>query len=106
MQRVVEEVYVSAEIKEYIVEIVQRTRETPQVKVGASPRGSLDLMTLARASAVMDNRDYVIPQDVKELVAISLGHRLVLEISSWLSGTSSELIIEKILNDVKTPRKE
>jgi len=106
MQRVVEEVYVSTEIKDYIVEIVQRTRETPHVKVGASPRGSLDLMTLARASAVVDNRDYVIPQDVKELAAISLGHRLILEISSWLSGTSSELIIEKILNEVKTPRKE
>ncbi|MFX0211321.1 MAG: AAA family ATPase [Candidatus Hodarchaeota archaeon] len=106
MQRTVEEVYVSDEIKDYIIEIVQRTRENPKVKVGASPRGSLDLMALARANAVLSNRDYVTPQDVKDLALITLDHRLILEIGSWLSGTSSAVIIEKILKEVKAPRKE
>ncbi len=106
MQRTVEEVHISDEIKDYIVDIVQHTRDTPKVKVGASPRGSLDLMALARASAVLYNRDYVIPQDVKELALIALDHRLILEVSSWLSGTSSEIILEKILKEVKAPRKE
>lgn len=106
MQRTVEEVHISDEIKDYIVDIVQRTRDAPKVKVGASPRGSLDLMALARASAVLNNRDYVIPQDVKELALIALDHRLILDVSSWLSGTSSGIILEKILKEVKAPRKE
>lgn len=106
MQRSVEDVHVSEEIKEYIVEIVSKTRDMQTVKVGSSPRGSLDLMALSRASATINRRDYVIPQDVKELAATALSHRIILEVSSWLSGTSSELLIEKILNEVKAPRRE
>ena len=106
MQRTVESVHVSEEIKDYIVDIVQKTRELPQVKVGASPRGSLDLMALTRANAVLHKRDYVIPQDVKELAVIALSHRIILEIGSWLGGTSTDILIEKILNEIKAPRKE
>ncbi|MFX0094405.1 MAG: AAA family ATPase [Candidatus Hodarchaeota archaeon] len=106
MQRSIEEVHVSEEIKEYIVEIVSQTREIPQIKVGASPRGSLDLMALARANAALHKRDYVTPQDVKELASIALGHRMILEIGSWLSGTSSDLLIDRILAEVKAPRRE
>ncbi len=106
MQRSVETVYVSDEIKEYIVEIVQKTRDLPQVKVGSSPRGSLDLMALSRANAALNGRDFVIPQDTKELAPIALAHRLILEISSWLSGTSSELLIKTALDQIKTPRRE
>lgn len=106
MQRSVEVIYVSDEIKEYIVEIVRQTREIPHIRVGSSPRGSLDLMALSRANAVLNKRDYVIPQDVKDLSIIALAHRIVLEIGSWLSGTSSEILIDKILKEVKAPRKE
>ncbi|MFX0151747.1 MAG: AAA family ATPase [Candidatus Hodarchaeota archaeon] len=106
MQQTVETIYVSDEIKEYIVEVVRQTREIPHIKVGSSPRGSLDLMALARANAVLNKRDYVIPQDVKNLSTIALAHRIVLEIGSWLSGTSAEILIEKILKEVKSPRKE
>ncbi len=106
MQRTVETIHVSEEIKAYIVDIVQQTRELPQVKVGASPRGSLDLMALTRANAVLHKRDYVIPQDVKELAVIALAHRIILEIGSWLGGTSTDILIEKILNEIKAPRKE
>ncbi|MFX0014758.1 MAG: AAA family ATPase [Promethearchaeota archaeon] len=106
MQQSVENIHVSEEIKEYIVKIVSQTREMQSVKVGSSPRGSLDLMSLSRANAVLNGRDYVIPQDVKELAPAALAHRMILEISSWLSGTSSEMLIEKILEKVKAPRKE
>ncbi len=106
MQKSVESVHVSEEIKEYIVEIVQQTRELSQVKVGASPRGSLDLMSLSRANAVINYRDFVVPQDVKDLAVIALGHRLILDVASWLAGTSANLMINKILEKVKTPRKE
>jgi MoxR-like ATPase len=106
MQRNVESIHVSDEIKEYIVEIIHQTREVPRIKVGASPRGSLDLMALSRASAVFHNRDFVIPQDVKDLATIALAHRIILEIGTWLSGTSTELILEKIISEVKAPRKE
>lgn len=106
MQRTIETIHISDEIKDYIVEIVQQTRELSQVKVGCSPRGSLDLMALARANALLHKRDYVIPQDVKELATIALSHRIILEIGSWLSGTSTDLLIEKILNNVKAPRRD
>ncbi|MFW9904611.1 MAG: AAA family ATPase [Candidatus Thorarchaeota archaeon] len=106
MQRSIEEVHVSDEIKEYIIEIVTQTRDMQSVKVGSSPRGTLDLMALSRANAVLNGRDYVIPQDAKDLASTTLAHRLILEISSWLSGTSAELIIEKILEKVKAPRRE
>ncbi|MHA2224992.1 MAG: AAA family ATPase [Candidatus Hodarchaeales archaeon] len=106
MQQSIESVHVSDEINEYIVAIVHSTRELPQVKVGSSPRGSLDLMALARANAVLDGRDYVIPEDVKELATITLAHRMVLEIGSWRSGLTAESLVEKILSQVKAPRKE
>jgi len=105
MQRSVELIQVSDDIKRYIVEIVQKTRELPHIRVGASPRGSLDLMALSRANALMDERNYVTPQDVKDMAIIALAHRIVLEVGSWLSGTSSELLITKILDEVKAPRK-
>lgn len=105
MQRSVESIQVSDDIKRYIVEIVQKTRELPHIRVGASPRGSLDLMALSRAKALMDDRNFVTPQDVKDMATIALAHRIVLEVGSWLSGTSSELLITKILDEVKAPRK-
>ncbi|MHA2305658.1 MAG: AAA family ATPase [Candidatus Hodarchaeales archaeon] len=106
MQKSVESVHISDEIKEYIVEIVQQTRELAQVKVGASPRGSLDLMALARANAVIDYRDYVVPQDVKDFAIIALAHRLVLDVASWLAGSSSDIMIKRVIERVKAPRKE
>jgi MoxR-like ATPase len=63
-------------------------------------------MALSRANAVLNRRDYVIPQDVKELATIALAHRIILEIGSWLSGSSTEMLIEKILGEVKAPRRE
>ncbi|MHA1976966.1 MAG: AAA family ATPase [Candidatus Hodarchaeales archaeon] len=106
MQQVVETVSVSDEIKNYIVDIVDYTRKAPQVRVGASPRGSLDLMSLARANAVLNNRDYVIPHDVKELASLTLSHRIILDIGSFIAGGSSDEVISRILTKVKAPRKE
>ncbi len=105
MQRSVESIQVSEDIKRYIVEIVQQTRELHHIKVGASPRGSLDLMALSRANALLDNRNFVTPQEVKDMSIIALAHRIVLEVGSWLSGTSSESVIQNILDEVKAPRK-
>ncbi len=106
MQKVVETVSVSDEIKSYIVDIVDYTRKAPQVRVGASPRGSLDLMSLARANAVLKGRDYVIPHDVKELATLTLAHRIILDIGSFIAGGSSEEIVSRILTKVDAPRKE
>ncbi len=106
MQKAVEIISVSDELKDYIVDIVNYTRHAPQVRVGASPRGSLDLMSLARANALLDGRDYVIPQDVKELASLTLSHRIILDVGSYIAGASSEEIITRILTKVKAPRKE
>ena len=63
-------------------------------------------MALARANAVLSGRDYVIPQDVKELASLTLSHRIILEIGSFIAGGSSEEVISRILTKVKAPRKE
>lgn len=104
-QQLCEDVYVDDSILTYIVEIVQATRQHPRVHLGASPRGSLALLSLARASALLQGRDYVIPQDVKDHAIAALNHRLIVKASEWIGGTESSRIIKEILETVPAPRK-
>ncbi len=78
MQRAIEGVHVSESIGRYIVAVAGATRESRSVQVGASPRGTLALMKLARARAVLDGRDFTVPDDVKALAVPALAHRLTL----------------------------
>jgi MoxR-like ATPase len=100
----VENVYVSDEIKEYIVRIVTATRKAPEVEVGASVRGSLALLKLSRARALMQGRDFVIPDDVKYVAIPALRHRLILKPEFWLKGIKPDHILEKILKEVPVPK--
>ncbi len=104
MQMAVEDVHVEDSIMEYMVNIVKRTREDTQVEVGASPRGSLALLKLSRAVAAMNGRDYVIPDDVKEIAVEALSHRVVLKPGPWIKGVKTTSIIEGILKDVPVPK--
>ena len=104
MQMAVEDVHVENSIMEYMVNIVKRTREDTQVEVGASPRGSLALLKLSRAVAAMNGRDYVIPDDVKEIAVEALSHRVVLKPGPWIKGVKTTSIIEGILKDVPVPK--
>ena len=90
-------------IIEYIVEIVNRTREDPRVKVGSSPRGAQSLFKLSRALAVLNGRDYVLPDDIKRLSIYTLRHRIILKPEPRIKGVQTEEIISQILEEVEVP---
>lgn len=104
MQKVCEEVFVHEDIEKYIVDVVYRTREHSSVEVGASPRGSLALFKLARARAAYAGRDYVLPDDVKQLVMPTLRHRLILKPEIWYTRVSEDAILEQIVEAVPVPK--
>jgi MoxR-like ATPase len=93
----VTDVHVDETLERYIVEIVRATRENPEIAVGASPRGSLALYKTSQALAAVRGRDYVIPEDVKEMAPLSLPHRLIIKPESLLRGQTPEMILAEIL---------
>jgi len=102
-QEAVKEVFVSSAVKQYIVEITRRTREYPEVYLGASPRGSLTLYRSGQARAAMNGRDYVLPDDVKALAPAALGHRVILGPAARLRDLGAEQVVEEILESVAVP---
>jgi MoxR-like ATPase len=106
MQRAVEDIHVDDDVLFYLIDIVRETRTHGQVEVGASPRGSLALLKLARANAAFDGRDYVIPDDAKSIAIEALSHRIIPKTESWVRGFDSGRIIEEVLRKVPVPRVE
>ena len=104
VQNAVSSVHVDQKIADYIVQIVSSSRSMPgDVKLGASPRASLALMRTSRAMAFLDKRDYVIPDDVKNLAYSVLKHRLILQPRSIVRGLTSKDIVNHILKKVSVP---
>jgi MoxR-like ATPase len=99
-----EQVEVSQDILEYGVAIIQATRSHAQIQVGASPRGGLALVQLARAQAVLEDRDYVIPDDVKRIAVAALAHRITLRPELWVRQVSSDEVVASVLDTVPVPR--
>jgi MoxR-like ATPase len=106
MQNACEEVYIHEDIQKYIVDIVHSTRITPSIEVGGSPRASLGLFKLARARAAFHGRDFVIPDDVKEMVLPVLTHRIILKPEVWYTKVTERMILESILEKVPVPKVE
>jgi MoxR-like ATPase len=106
MQASVERVHVSESVGRYIVELVAGTRESPSTAVGASPRGSLALLKLARCKAALAGRDFVSPDDVKAIAVPALAHRLVLKPELWVQRLAAEDVVREVLGRVPTPRAE
>ena len=106
MQRAVEVVYVADEIREYCVDLVVATRASQSAAVGASPRGSLALLKLARCRAALNGRDFVLPDDVKAIAVPALAHRLVLRPELWVQRITAEDVVREVLDTVPTPRAE
>ena len=106
MQRAVEQVYVAESIQAYCVDLVAATRTSQRVAVGASPRGTLALLKLARCKAALSGRDHVLPDDVKAIVVSALGHRLVLNPELWVQRVSADDVVRDIVAGVPTPRAE
>jgi len=103
LQAGVETVEVDPDVLRYCVDLVASTRRHRAVEVGASPRGSLALVLVARALAVLSGRAFVLPEDVKDCAVAALGHRLVLRPEVWASGTSGAEIVTELLAQVPTP---
>jgi MoxR-like ATPase len=106
MQRSVEQVHVDESIGYYIVDLVAATRSASSVQVGASPRGSLAVLKLARGKAALAGRDYVTPDDVKAVAVPALAHRLTLRPELWVQRIRPEQIVAEVLDEVPTPAAE
>lgn len=103
MQEQVKEVFVDDTIKEYIINIVARTRNHPHIYLGVSPRGSIALMKASQAYAFVLGRDFVLPDDVQFLAPFVFGHRIILRSEAKYEGTTAEDIIYSILSNTKVP---
>jgi MoxR-like ATPase len=103
LQEAVEAVHVDADIEDYIAALVHATRTDRRVAVGASPRGSLAFLKLARANAAMESRDYVIPDDVKRYAAPVLSHRLILQPEYWMSQSVNGEVIQDVVQKTPVP---
>lgn len=103
MQRQVCEVKVAKNVGRYMVEIVERTRRDPRLRLGVSPRGTLMLFRASQAAAYLHGRDYVLPDDVQSLTSYVLPHRLMLTSQSKYSGATKVEIIADIVKQVAVP---
>jgi MoxR-like ATPase len=103
LQAAVEAVYVGEAVGRYMVELATATRESGEVEVGASPRGSLALLRLSRARAAIEGRDFVVPDDVKAVAVPALAHRLVLRPELWVRRIDSDAVVRRVLDAVAAP---
>ena len=98
-----ENIFISDKVSEYIVTLVNATRNRPEFALGASPRASLSLMRLARAVAMMSKREYVLPKDVAEIYVDVLSHRVVLSREAKIGGVGVKKVLTDILSSTKVP---
>jgi MoxR-like ATPase len=103
MQAALETVAVEDSIGRYIVALTSATREHASTLVGSSPRGSLALLLLARARAVMAGRDFVVPEDVKDVAGPALAHRITLRPEMWLRRVDPSFVVQEVLAAVPAP---
>ena len=103
LQDAAKNVYVDSAVREYIVTLIDATRNHEDVSLGASPRASLGMFRAARGLAIMRDRDYVIPDDVKELAHTVLAHRLILSSSARMRGLQTAQVIDGLLESVAVP---
>ena len=104
LQELVFQTYVSEAVVKYIVDLISETRKHEQVIRGASPRATLAVTAMAKSIAQLRGRDYVIPQDVKEVFVTTIAHRLLLTPKAEGQGVTAEQILEAILERVSAPR--
>jgi MoxR-like ATPase len=103
LQQACEAVEVDETVGRYCVELSTATRRHPQVLIGASPRGSLALLLTSRAYAVIDGRDFVLPEDVKAVAAAALAHRITVKPELWLRDVDGRSVVSDVLSSTPTP---
>jgi len=104
-QRIENEIYIDKCILDYVSKIVRATRQHPRVEIGSSPRGGLCLLKLSRSIAMIQGRDYVVPDDIKFFAVDALAHRLILKIEETLEGVNPQLLIDEIVDQIEAPTK-
>ncbi|MBN2534092.1 MAG: MoxR family ATPase [Spirochaetales bacterium] len=104
IQNTINNVVVDDKIIDYITRIVSVTRDYSGISIGASPRGSVALFKTARVKAITEGRDFVNPDDIKNLVCPVLRHRLILEAESEIEGITADEFLHKIINEIEVPR--
>jgi MoxR-like ATPase len=106
-QNVVTSVRTSEAVQQYIVDIIEATRHDSRISLGVSPRGSIALMKAAQVNAVLDDRDYITPDDVKKMAVPVLAHRLIIKGHAIAGGTeNAEKHVRDILGTVRVPTEE
>lgn len=103
MHNIVYSIHIDDDITRYIADIVETSRKIPEVKLGVSPRGAIALALASKAEALINGRDYVIPDDVKKVAPYILNHRIFLTPTAIFEGVTIQDIIDKILTSVKVP---
>jgi MoxR-like ATPase len=106
MQHAVPKVHVAAALRRYVVSLLAATRESSEIYLGASPRAGIALVRAAMALALLSGRDYVVPQDLKDLAVPVLGHRIVLAPDARLHERSEAAVIARLLEAIAVPRAE
>jgi MoxR-like ATPase len=104
LQRTAAQVAVEETVADYLLALVEASRAHPAIKLGVSPRGALAFLATARARALMQGREYVIPDDLKYLAVPVMAHRLVLHAQPQYAGVSKAAIVQECLEQVKVPR--
>lgn len=104
MQEACQKVFVHDKVFEYAIRLIQATRIHPNIMRGASPRAGISLMNMARANAFLHDRDYAVPNDVKEVFIDTIAHRILVKRSALNKAENSETILLKILQDIPVPR--
>jgi MoxR-like ATPase len=104
MRESLERVEISDDLLDYVIAIVTATRKDPQIQVGASPRGGLALVQLARGQALLHQRDYVVPDDIKQVAVPALAHRITLRPELWVRQVSADDVVARLLAAVPTPK--
>src|SRR5206468_5871247 len=103
LQEAVRDIYADVLVQEYIVSLMNATRTHDSVYLGASPRGSLALQRLGQARAVLDGRDFVLPEDVKKLAYAALAHRIILNAAARVKGVTAAHMIDDCLSRLIVP---
>lgn len=103
LQVAVRDVFLEESLKDYIVTLVGRTREHPDLDLGASPRGSIALMRCSQAVAAIAGRDYVRPDDIKRVAIPALAHRVIVKSEQSIHGLRARRVIEEVLQSVPAP---
>jgi MoxR-like ATPase len=104
MRESLERIEISDDLLDYVIAIVTATRKDPQIQVGASPRGGLALVQLARGQALLHERDYVVPDDIKQVAVPALAHRITPRPEPWVRQVSADDVVSRLLAGVPTPR--